>query len=434
MRVSFNSYSNNLVSRLGKLNAQQVNLQRQLSSGQRVAEAFEDPASFGRALTSNTEKARIQTQARNLSRAEVVSKFSGETLEQLKTVADQANLDVNQTDGLTSSADFSARALKVNQQIEQALRVVNAKIAGDYMFAGANTAELPFVAQRYEVGDYMVDGSGAEIREITNTIPAVDATTVVFMNAAGELVDRNTGELTTDPATTAASLAGTPAYAIEWGDDSAGVLKQWDGTDYSNDALDGGGASYGQVTVANDGTSDFVAQVDRVLVSGDMVGTISYIEYTGTTEASQDIEFRVGEGSVISPFSRGMVNQDYEAFLSDLVDARNAYSAERLADETPSITFATKARSAEDLAPNFSVHQENILLGIVDFGAMQQGIDVTQRINENRFNELERLSSQELDIDMTETIMQLNRAQIAYEAALQSGSSVMQMSLLDYMG
>lgn len=434
MRVSFNSYSNNLVSRLGKLNTQQVNLQRQLSSGQRVAEAFEDPASFGRALTSNTEKARIQTQARNLSRAEVVSKFSGETLEQLKTVADQANLDVNQTDGLTSSADFSARALKVNQQIEQALRVVNAKIAGDYMFAGANTAELPFVAQRYEVGDYMVDGSGAEIREITNTIPAVDATTVVFMNAARELVDRNTGELTTDPATTAASLAGTPAYAIEWGDDSAGVLKQWDGTDYSNDALDGGGASYGQVTVANDGTSDFVAQVDRVLVSDDMVGTISYIEYTGTTEAAQDIEFRVGEGSVISPFSRGMVNQDYEAFLIDLVDARNAYAAERLADETPSITFATKAKSAEGLAPNFSVHQENILLGIVDFGAMQQGIDVTQRINENRFNELERLSSEELDIDMTETIMQLNRAQIAYEAALQSGSSVMQMSLLDYMG
>ena len=73
------------------------------------------------------------------------------------------------------------------------------------------------------------------------------------------------------------------------------------------------------------------------------------------------------------------------------------------------------------------------MIGIVEFGALQQGIDITKRINESRFNELEYQNSKDLDIDMTETIMQLNQSQVVYEAALKSGSTVMQMSLLDYI-
>jgi flagellin-like hook-associated protein FlgL len=434
MRIPFNGYSNTLVNQLSKLNYQQVSLQRQLSSGQRVQEAYEDPASVGRALNSGSEKGRIQIQARNLSRAQLVGEFSGETLEQLKVIVDQATIDANKADGLTNSADFKARALQANQQIEQALRVVNSQISGDYLFAGANTSEQPFVAEYYETGDFVVNGSGAEVRTITNTIPAVDASTVVFTNAAGELVDSVTGEATTDPATAAASLAGTPAFAIEWAADSAGTLKEWNGSDYSADALDGGGASYGEVTVANDGTSDFVAQVEKVVVSDDLVGMVSSIRYTGTTESSQDVKFRVGEGVMLSPFSRGSVNLNYESFLVDLVDLRGAYSAEQLESDSPGISYATKAQSVEELAVNFADHQLNVLLGIVDFGSLLQGIDVTAQINESRFGELERLTSSELDIDVAETIMQLNRSQTAYEAALRSGSNVMQMSLLDYIG
>lgn len=433
MRVPFNGYTETLTNQLGKLNLQQVDLQRQLSSGQRVTEVHDDPAAVGRALNSTSEKARIQTQARNLNRAELVAEFSSETLEQLKVLVDKARLDANQTDGLTSSADYRARTLQTDQQIEQALRVANAQISGDYLFAGANSADTPFVAHRYEAGDVLVDFNGQPVHALGDTIASVAATNVTFINTSGELVDQETGEATTMPPTLASTLAGTPNFAIEWTGHNAGRLKEWNGADYSSDALDGALTPYGDVTIATGASGDFVAQVSTITVSADRVGTVSYIEYTGSTDPADDIEFRVGEGATVSPFSRGQVNLEYLNFFNDLVALRDAYSQELLSTPNEDVSFETEATSVSELTTRFDDHQEQVLLGIVDFGSLLQGMEVTSRVNESRFNELERLSSREMDIDVAETIMRLNRAQTTYEAALRSGAQVMQLSLLDFV-
>ena len=108
--------------------------------------------------------------------------------------------------------------------------------------------------------------------------------------------------------------------------------------------------------------------------------------------------------------SQKAVNLDYLAYLEDLVELRNANQFERIEDAMPKIVFATKASSVSSLAPNFKLHQ-NVLIGIVEFGALQKN-DITKRINESRFNELEYQNSKDLDIDMTETIMQLNQSQV----------------------
>ena len=432
MRVPFNGYTTTLTNQLGRLNFQQVDLQRQLSSGQRATEVHDDPAAVGRALNSTSEKARIQTQARNLNRAELIAQFSSETLEQMKVVVDRARLDANQTDGLTSSADYRARALQTDQQIEQVLRVANAEISGDYLFAGANSGQAPFVAYRYKAGDVMLDENGQPVHTLGATIAAVAATNVTFINAAGELVDSETGEATTNPATLASTLGGTPNFAIEWTGHNAGRLKEWNGADYSADALNGG-VPYGDVTIASNAGGDFVAQVSTITVTEDMVGRVSYIEYTGSTAAADDIEFRVGEGATISPFSRGQANANYLKFFNNLVALRDAYAQELLATPNEGVTYETEANSVKELTPEFDGHQEGILLGIVDFGSLLQGVEVTARVNENRFNELENLSSREMDIDIAETIMKLNRAKTTYEAALRSGATVMQLSLLDFV-
>ena len=435
MRVPYNAYTSNLTSQLGKLNYQQVNIQQQLSSGQRVTESFDDPAAVGRALSASTEKVRIQTQARNLNRAELVAEFSAETLEQMKILVDKATVDANQTDGLTSSEDYRARALQTNQQIEQALRVANAQISGDYLFAGANTGEQPFVASRYEAGDVLLNSEGNPVYNLEDRIPVVDVnpSNIQFVNSAGELVDRESGEATTEPATAATDTTG---FAIEWTAPNAGSLKTWNAGDsaYTDDALDGTSTPYGNVTIATDAVSgDFVGKVSTVAVPDDLIGMVSHIEYTGTSDPGQDVRFRVGEGATISPFSRGQVNLEYLEFFNDLVGLRDAYAQERLTPPEADVAFQSSGASVRDLTEKFSEHQQTVLLGIVDFGSLLQGIEVTDRINENRFNELERLSARELDIDVAQTILKLNRAQTAYEGALRSGSSVMQMSLMDYL-
>lgn len=550
MRIAYNGYTDKLINQLGTLNGNHVNLQAQLGSGQRITESFEDPFAMGRALETTTEKTRIQTQARNLNRAQLIAEFSSETLEQMKVIADKATVDANNTDGLTSSADYEARGLQANQLIEQALRVANAQVSGDYLFGGANTGEPPFVAERYEAGDYLVDGQGVEIRQLLDapgafTPAALDATgaidipvgglsaspifaddpmqvvfidtetgfvvdgfsgeaaeppvhvdtlagtppyvversgpnmgrlkewnttdystdavdsssavigdvvvgeaganqfiaraatldpaTIEFVNASGELVDAETGEATTQPPTAASTLGGTPSYVIEWTAANTGNLKAWDGTDYSTDAADGAGNVYGEVTIANDGTADFISRTAKVQVGADRVGQVKFIRYTGTSEASDDVNFRVGEGAIISPYSRGAANLDYLEFFNDLVDIRDAYYREELKPADPNLTHTGKAETVTELVPKFTDHQTNVLLGIVEFGALLQGIEVTSSINEARFNELERLISAEIDIDTAETIVKLNRAQTAYEAALNSGSRLLGLSLLDYL-
>lgn len=547
MRVSFNAFTDTLINRLGTLNSDQVALQRQLSSGQLIEESYEDPFAMGRALETTTEKARIQTQSRNLNRAQLIGEFSGETLEQLKVISDKATIDANNTDGLSNSADYRARALQTNQLIEQALRVANAQISGDYLFAGGNSGEQPFVAERYEQGDFRVDINGVEIRELQDTpnsflvaeldgtgsptlplfggvsLDPTDATQVVFVDAAnGFMVDAETGEATADPpvyaenqappppyviewasansgrlkewdgsnydsdatddtaavvgdvttvdsggpliaqaspidpatiqfvntdgnlvdattgeetlpATAASTLGGTPSYVIEWTAENTGMLKQWDGTDYSNDATDADGDPHGEVTIANNGTADFISRVSKVAISEEMVGMVSYITYTGTTSVEDDIAFRVGEGATISPFSQGSTNLNYLNFFNDMVQARDAYIDERLAFEDPDVTHTGRASAVEELIPAFTEHQSNVLLGIVEFGSLLQGIEVTEEINNSRFAELERLISAELDIDVAQTIVKLNRTQIAYEAALTSGSRLLGLSLLDYI-
>lgn len=372
MRVPYTGYSEHLMSQLGKLNKQQVGLQRQLSSGQRVQEAYEDPSAIGRALSTSTEKARIQTQERNLNRAQMIGEFSSDTLEQMKVIADKARLDANNTDGLTSSDDYRARALQSNQLIEQSLRVANAQVAGDYLFAGANTGQEPFVAVRYEAGDMMVDSQG------------------------------------------------DPVYRVQ--------------RDASGNPQTGPGGEY---------------LYEQVAITDDMIGMVAYIEYTGTTtnptppdtaSTANDISFRVGEGATISPFSPGTKNEEYLQFFNDMVSLRDAFFQERLsedADLDPAVSALdpnpNAAATVEELVPAFDDHQQNVLLGIVEFGAMLQGIEVTTKINESRFNELEELSSRELDVDIAETIVKLNRTQTAYEAALNTGSRILGMSLLDYV-
>lgn len=433
MRVSYSNYNQNLVSRLEKLNYEQVKLQRQLSSGQRVTEAYEDPTAVGRSLNNFTEKARLQTQNNNLVRAESIGQFSSDSLEQLKILVDEAHIDANQSDGLSDSGDYTARMIKANQQLEQSVRVLNAKMSGDYLFAGANTGEKPFVVHRYDTGDSLLDGSGVPVRDFTAWIPAsaVAVSDVTFINSSGDLVDQATGMATTSPPT---AYTGTPSHAIEWAGDSVGVLKEWSGGTIV-DAVDGSvpPVPYGEVSIADNNGTPQLAQVSQTVVPDDLVGMISHVEYTGSTSPTDDVRFRVGEGSTLGAFSKASSNLDYLAYLEDLVELRNANQFERSEDTTPEISFATKASAISALAPNFELHQENVLIGIVEFGALQQGIDITKRINESRFNELEYQNSKDLDIDMTETIMQLNQSQVVYEAALKSGSTVMQMSLLDYI-
>ena len=74
-----------------------------------------------------------------------------------------------------------------------------------------------------------------------------------------------------------------------------------------------------------------------------------------------------------------------------------------------------------------------IIAAMADSGGMQTRIEAAQSQQLDRVMGLETLVSNESSVDLPTTIVKLNQAQTAYQAALSSAAKVMNLSLLDYI-
>ena len=77
--------------------------------------------------------------------------------------------------------------------------------------------------------------------------------------------------------------------------------------------------------------------------------------------------------------------------------------------------------------------RDNVIDGIVELAAKVNGMQTMEKVNINRFNQLENTISSAVDADLAETIIKLNRIQTAYEATLSSGSRILNTSILDFL-
>ena len=152
MRIPNFTISDSLVSRLQKLTATQADLQAQVSSGQRITVASDDPAAMARVLDFQTEKQNLQQWARNGDRALGVSQASFSAVKQLKSVSDRAGEIAVLGVGATGADAYNAYSTEVNALLEQALQVANTKNGGQNLFGGTQTSTPPFTATRDVAG------------------------------------------------------------------------------------------------------------------------------------------------------------------------------------------------------------------------------------------------------------------------------------------
>ena len=149
----------------------------------------------------------------------------------------------------------------------------------------------------------------------------------------------------------------------------------------------------------------------------DAAGRITSIAYTG---AAAGAEVRISEGAKLSPFTTGPENQKLADFINHLVNLRDA------------LETGTGA-AVQAVRPTLETSENDFLITLSGIGAKQTRLEADRNQNESRFAELDRLTSAETDADLPSTVVQLTQAQTAYQAALQSGSRILSMSLLDYI-
>jgi flagellar hook-associated protein 3 FlgL len=172
----------------------------------------------------------------------------------------------------------------------------------------------------------------------------------------------------------------------------------------------------------------YTAQPPYVM-SLDANGNVTGVTYQGNTtlaesEISEGITLTsqvVGENNTGSG-PRGLITDSRSGadFFNHLIQLQNDLLA-----GSPAAVALTRTSLAND--------EENLLYHISSNGAIQSRLETTKAFLGERSTALEGQVSNEVDADLAQTLVKLNQTQTAYQAALQSGASALNLSLLDYL-
>jgi flagellar hook-associated protein 3 FlgL len=83
--------------------------------------------------------------------------------------------------------------------------------------------------------------------------------------------------------------------------------------------------------------------------------------------------------------------------------------------------------------PQLARDEENFIFHLGQNGAIQARLEAADAILRNRSASLEREVSRQVDADLAQTLVRLNETQVAYQAALQSGARLIDLTLLNFL-
>lgn len=152
-------------------------------------------------------------------------------------------------------------------------------------------------------------------------------------------------------------------------------------------------------------------------VTRNSAGEITSATFLGN--ASQ-ASIQLSETSSIAPGTTNATNLGLRDFINNLVALRDALNVGTSAAVT---TVQTPLENSENLLVN----------SLSEHGAIELRIEVNQKQQQSRSDEIEKLVSNETDADLSTTVVKLSQTSTAYEAALASATKILQTSLMDYL-
>lgn len=149
----------------------------------------------------------------------------------------------------------------------------------------------------------------------------------------------------------------------------------------------------------------------------DLAGNITSVTYAGN---SAQASIQLSETSSIAPGTTNATNTGVRDFLTNLISLRDALNS-------GNSTAVTAVQAPLETSENLLVN------ALSEHGAIELRIEVNQKQQQSRADEIEKLVSNDADADLATTVVKLSQTSTAYEAALSSATKILQMSLLDYL-
>lgn len=165
-------------------------------------------------------------------------------------------------------------------------------------------------------------------------------------------------------------------------------------------------------------------------LSTDANGNVQSVTFQGNTDSAP---VEIAEGAILSAQVvgentsgsglRGLITDSRSGadFFNHLISLQNNL----LAGDTAAIAATDRPALAQD--------EDNILYHISNNGALQARLEAANAVTKDRSMAVETQVSREVDADLAQTVVKLGQVQTAYQAALQSGGTILNMSLLNYL-
>ena len=183
------------------------------------------------------------------------------------------------------------------------------------------------------------------------------------------------------------------------------------------------------------------------------------VHYLGSTESFQ---YGIAESSIVSPYASPEDNQNIALFLNRLLEAKDhmlyrsnaliaeeeAKAAMNLANEAnDNAAYAIAEKDGQistlqlslvkdlisDISSKMDDSDDDIVQARSSMSAKQIILGIANSRDKSVYNNLEDQISRSVDANDTQAALELSQANQAYQSALQAGSKMMQLSLLDFI-
>lgn len=415
MRITNNMLVNNMINYIGTNLSRMDGLQNQIATGKKIRVPSDDPIVAARALKLRTDVSEIEQYKRNVQDAMSWMDITESTLNNLTEILQRTReLAVQGANGTTTPSDTEKISQEVMQLRKQAVHLGNATYAGRYIFSGYKT-DMPLIDE--ETGGFEFDVSLGE--------------TIHYVIGIGDDININ---VTGGDVFNRGSNATRESNGITTGDlDIAGLTI----TAGVND----------QLNLEVDGETISITIPPMTYPSNEALATAMQTEINNIITTAADITVTLdgsklrfesgsqGDGSSISIDGSSTAAADLGLATTTQVDGSSATKGNLIKnfDDMIEALKAGDNAAISNMLGSIDEEMENLMRIRADVGARMNRLELTSdRLMSDGIN-FTKLMSENEDVDIAETIINLKNEENVYKASLAGGARIIMPTLLDFL-
>jgi flagellar hook-associated protein 3 FlgL len=416
MRITNNMLINNMVNYIGNNLTRMDRYQNQLATGKKIQVPSDDPVVAARALKLRTDVAEIDQYKKNVKDATSWLDMTEDALAKVGDVIQRTReLTVQGANGTNTTEDMQKINAEVKQLRTQLISLGNSSYAGRYLFSGYKT-DLKLLDET--TGAFNISVANSE--------------NIKYEIGVGDDIDINVtgGDLFNNGAVAVGDTSGVTTGNFNISSLTIAAPNNVLSVNADGDAF-AINITPGTYTDANALATQIQTQLNAAKLPATANITVTAmgnkIQFqSGSTGPTSSVAINVGASTaagVLGLSTNTQTNGTTRITGTLITDFDTLITALNAGDHTV----------VGNMLTNIDNDMNNVLRLRADVGARSNRLDLTSNRLDSDTTNFTRLMSENEDVDMAETIMNLQNEENVYKASLSGGARIIQPSLVDFL-